>query len=84
MVGVGIEAGAGAAHPTDERDRRSAAGAPTRSRDAAGDAGRSGEASWIATYAGLSRRVTYCTGEAVESQRRWFGSFQIVQWWTNG
>ena len=43
-----------------------------------------GDAAWIAAYAGLSRRVTYCVGEAVDSQRRWFGSFQIVQRWTNG
>src|SRR3954465_7885111 len=39
---------------------------------------------WIAAYAGLSSLVTYCAGEAVESQRRWFGSFQTVQRRTKG
>ena len=43
-----------------------------------------GDAAWIAAYAGLRSRVTYCAGEAVDSQRRWFGSFQIVHRCTKG
>src|SRR5215210_2335969 len=39
---------------------------------------------WIAAYAGLRSDCVYVRAEVGRSQRRWFGSFQISQCFTNG
>ena len=43
-----------------------------------------GVAAWIAAKAGLSRAWVYVRALVGRSQRRWFGSFQISQCFTNG
>jgi hypothetical protein len=43
-----------------------------------------GLTAWIAAYAGFRSFVTYVAGVVGRSQRRWFGSFQIVQSRTYG
>jgi hypothetical protein len=43
-----------------------------------------GVALWIAAYAGFRSVCVYTRAEVGRSQRRWFGSFQISQCFTNG